>query len=284
MDKKNMLDFSYNTLLLVIGGAICAVSVNGILIPQGFLSSGMTGVTLIIFYTYPVLPVAAMYLLINIPVFVMGGFFVGLRFVLYSIWGMAIYSFMLALLDVNIATGDNMLNAVIAGGLNGIGVAIVLRSRGSAGGSEILSVIMNKVFSITLGTGAIIINVIVLLVSSRIFPMEKVLYTLVYIVVSTQATDFVFHGLSRRKAAFIVSDKWREVLHELTDRHRVGVTLLSGHGGYHGTEKTVLYTVINRRRVSALKKAVIDRDPKAFIAIMGASDVTGVEVGNQPRW
>jgi len=143
---------------------------------------------------------------------------------------------------------------------------------------------MNKIFSITLGTGAVIINCIVLLVSSQIFPMDKVLYTLVFIVVSTQATDFVFHGLSRRKAALIVSDKWREVLHELTNRHRVGVTLLSGHGGYKGTEKTVLYTVINRRTVSALKKAVMEKDPKAFIAIMVASDVTGVEVGNQPRW
>ena len=284
MNLRILQSFFYNTALLITGGAICALSVNGILIPREFLSSGMTGVTLIIFYKYPVLPVGALYLLVNIPVFAMGWFFVGLRFVLYSLWGMFLFSVMLALLNYNMTTGDDMLNAVISGGMNGIGVAIMMRSFGSAGGSEILCVIMNKFFYITLGTGAVIINAIVLLISSRMYPLDKVLYTLVYIVVSTRATDIIFHGLSQRQAVFIVSDRWREIVAELKGKHKIGLTLLSGQGGYRGTEKKVLYSVINRRTVSPVKKAVIEKDPSAFIAIMGASDVTGVEVGNQPHW
>ena len=284
MVKNDIKVFSYNTLLLLFGGAICAVSVNGILIPNEFLSSGMTGFALIIFYKYSVIPVGVIYFLINIPVFVLGWFFVGFRFVLYSMWGMAIYTAMLFLLDFNLGINDNMLNAFIAGGLNGIGVAVMLRSSGAPGGSEIICVILNKFFSITLGAGSIIINAVVLLVSSLLFPIENVLYTLIYIFISGRVTDMVFHGLSKRQAALIVSDKWEEILYELNHIHKVGVTLLKGQGGYLGDDKTVLYSVINRKTVSALKKAVMDIDPKAFIAIMSASDVTGVEVGNQPHW
>jgi uncharacterized membrane-anchored protein YitT (DUF2179 family) len=284
MIKNGIKVFSYNTLLLLFGGAICAISVNGILIPSEFLSSGMTGFALIIFYKYSAIPVGVIYLLINIPVFVLGWFFVGLRFVLYSMWGMAIYTAMLFLLDFSLGINDNMLNAFIAGGLNGIGVAVMLRSSGAPGGSEIICVVLNKFFSITLGAGSIIINAVVLLLSSLLFPVENVLYTLIYIFISGRVTDMVFHGLSKRQAALIVSDKWEEILFELNYIHKVGVTLLKGQGGYLGDDKTVLYSVINRKTVSALKKTVMEIDQKAFIAIMSASDVTGVEVGNQPHW
>lgn len=281
---KNFSAFVYNTFLLSAGAAICAVSVNGILIPQEFLSSGMTGVTLAVFYKYPLVPVWIMYLLINVPVFIIGLVFVGLRFVLYSLWGMVLYSVMLYLCDFRIDITDYMLAAVIAGGMNGLGVAVMLKSYGAPGGSEILSVIMNKFFSITLGAGALIINAAVLLVSCSIYPLDKILYTLVYIVISMVATDYIFHGLSRRQAALIISDKWEEILRELTEEHRIGVTLLHGRGGYHGNKKMILYTVINRRMVSALKKTTTDIDPNVFISIINASDVTGVEVGNQPHW
>jgi uncharacterized membrane-anchored protein YitT (DUF2179 family) len=252
---KRLGDFLYNTLLLSAGGAICAISVNGILIPQEFLSSGMTGVTLAFYYKFPVIPVGIMYLLINIPVFIVGLVFVGLRFVLYSLWGMLLYSVMLFVFNFSICIEDRMLAAVIAGGLNGVGVAVMLKSYGAPGGSEILSVIMNKFFSITLGAGGVIINAAVLLISYSFYPLDKVLYTLVYIIVSM----------------------WGTV-------HKIGVTLLHGRGGYHTNKKMILYTVINRRTVSALKKSATEIDPNVFISIINASDVTGVEVGNQPRW
>jgi uncharacterized membrane-anchored protein YitT (DUF2179 family) len=244
----------------------------------------MTGVTLAFYYKFPVVPVGVMYLLINIPVFILGLVFVGLRFVLYSLWGMLLYSAMLFVFNFSIGIEDRMLAAVIAGGLNGVGVAIMLKSYGAPGGSEILSVIMNKFFSITLGAGGVIINAAVLLISYSLYPLDKVLYTLVYIIVSMWGTDYIFHGLSRRQAALIISDKWEEILKELTDVHKIGVTLLHGRGGYHTNKKMILYTVINRRTVSALKKSATEIDPNVFISIINASDVTGVEVGNQPRW
>lgn len=281
---KHVRAFAYNTLLLAAGGLICAVAVNSFLIPGGFLSSGMTGAALIVYYKYPVMSVGIIYFLINIPVFLLGYFFVGARFILYTMWGMFIYSVMLYLVSFQLPVYDNMLSAFIAGALTGLGVAIVLRSYGSGGGSEILCVIMHKLFSITVGAGSIIINSLILIVAATLFPLDKVLYTFVYILISTIVTDMVFHGLAKRKAALIISEEWLQIVRALTEDLKIGVTVIDGTGGYHGTERTILYSVLLRRDIPTLKKAILDIDPNAFITIMEASDVTGVDVGNQPHW
>jgi uncharacterized membrane-anchored protein YitT (DUF2179 family) len=111
-----------------------------------------------------------------------------------------------------------------------------------------------------------------------------VLYTLVFIAVSAYTTDLVFHGLVRRQAALIISERWPRIVQEMTSGAGFGVTLLSGRGGFEGSERTILYSVLGRSKVPLLKRLVTRVDPNAFIAIMDASDVTDERVGNQPRW
>ncbi len=214
--KNKLRDFFFHTLLLALGSALCAVAVNGILVPHNFLSSGTTGVALLIFYKYPVLPVWLLYLLVNIPVFFLGWFFVGLRFVLFTTWGIFIYSFMLYALRMDYGISDKMLGALAAGGLTGAGVAIMSRSYGAAGGSEVLFVILNKLYSLTLGTGTVLFNSALLAVALLMFPLENVLFTLVFIVTSAVVTDKIFHGLATRQAVLIISDHWQAIAEEMT--------------------------------------------------------------------
>ena len=281
---KKTANFFYQLLLLTVGSVLCAFAVRAFVMPHGFVSRGLTGFALVICYVWPDWPLGAVYFALNIPVFMLGGYFVGRRFVLYSLLGLTVYSLALAVIDVDLAVADPMLCAVIAGALSGVGVAILLRSYGSSGGSEILSVVLNKLFGVTLGTGAMIVNASVLALSAVLFPLEKVLYTLVYVFVSTLFIDKVFHGLARRRTALIMSEHWQAVAETLTRKHKLGVTLLSGHGGFEGAERKLLYSVVQRSEVAALKRTVNEIDGNAFIAIMDADDVTGVEIGNQPHW
>ena len=281
---KKTANFLYQLILLTAGSVLCAFAVRAFVMPHGFISRGLTGFALVICYLWPALPVGAVYFALNVPVFLLGGYFVGRRFVLYSLLGLAIYSLALAFIDVDVAIADPMLCAVIAGALSGVGAALLLRSYGSSGGSEIISVVLNKLFGITVGTGAMIVNAAVLVLSALLFPIEKVLYTLVFVFVSSQFTNQVFHGLARRRTALIMSEQWQAVAEALTRKHKFGVTLLSGHGGFEGMDRKLLYSVVQRQEVSALKRTVNEIDGNAFITIMDADDVTGVEIGNQPHW
>jgi uncharacterized membrane-anchored protein YitT (DUF2179 family) len=128
---------------------------------------------------------------------------------------MVIYSATLSLINCEINLSDPLLAVIIAGALSGAGTALILRSYGSSGGSDILCVILNKLFSITLGTGAILINAVVLILSAFIFPIEKVFYTLVFIFVSGLFTNKIFHGLANRRTAIIISDQWEIIVEKI---------------------------------------------------------------------
>ncbi|MFZ2634259.1 MAG: YitT family protein [Desulfosalsimonadaceae bacterium] len=282
--KKKFYEWAKQTFFLVLGSALCAFAVKAILIPQEFISTGLTGAALVLYYKYPVVSVEALYLIINIPVFLLGWRFVGIRFVLYSVWGMIIYSMILFFIDVQINIADPMLAAVTAGSLSGIGVAIILRSYGSIGGTEIFSVIMHKRFSLSVGTGTAIINGIVLIASALLFPIETVLYAFVYATVNMLILDKIFYGMTGRKAALIISEQWQEIAKDLLGQCNVGITKISGKGGFRGTDKTILYSVINRKNIGAVKKIVLQKDPSAFMTLMTTEDVTGLRIGNQPHW
>ena len=280
---SKLKDFFYQSLLIVVGSFLCALSVKGLLIHQDLVTRGLTGIALLIHYKWAVLPLSAIYLLINIPVFVIGWKFVGRRFVLYSLWGLLIYTLALSLINVELAIEDPMLVVVLAGALSGAGTALILRSYGSCGGSEILCVVLNKLFSITLGTSSMFISVIIVSLLALMFPIEKVLYTLVFIYIHSQFTDKVFHGMAKRRTAIIISNEWTAITKAL-NTHRIGVTLISGQGGFLGEERTLLYSVLTARVVPLLKRTVKEIDENAFIAIMQADDVTGIEIGNQAHW
>lgn len=119
--------------LITVGSALCAVAINGILIPQEFLSAGFLGLPLVIYYSVPALPVAWIYFLLNVPLFAVGWRFVGRRFFLYSLAGMVIFSCAVEFIRVTVPVQDKILSALLAGIITGTGSGIILRSLGSAG-------------------------------------------------------------------------------------------------------------------------------------------------------
>jgi len=280
---KKITNFLYQTFLIAGGSFLCALGIKSLIMPHDLLSQGLTGLSLLIYYRGTPFSISTIYLLINIPVFVLGWWFVSRRFIFYSLWGMVIYATALSVVNIKINVSDPMLAVMIGGALNGLGVALILRSYGSSGGSEILCVVMNKLFSITVGTGAILINIAVLVPAALFFSVEKVFYTLVFVFVSGMFTNKIFHGMAKRRTAVIVSNQWAAIASALREQ-KIGVTFLKGQGSFLAEERMLLYSVLVARSVPALKRIVTEVDPAAFISIMEAADVTGVEVGNQPHW
>ncbi|MBP8651753.1 MAG: YitT family protein [Pseudomonadota bacterium] len=273
-----------NGVLLVVGSIICAVAVNGILIPQNFLSSGFTGASLIIHYLVPSLSVGVIYLLLNIPVFIAGWSMVGKRFFFYSVAGTVIYSLALTVIRIDISIENKILSALLAGIIYGTGSGIILRSYGSAGGTDILAVILQKLMSIQVGTTSLAVNCLILVSASLLFSLEDALYTLAYIYVSAHFMNLVVVGLSKRKAVMIISDHWENISREILKKDRRGVTIIEGTGGYKKDDKRIIYSVVTFQDLPQLKKMISKIDPKAFVVVMDTLEVMGARMGNQPHW
>ena len=269
---------------MIVGSIFCAAAVNGILIPNGFLSAGFTGVTLIIHLLIPSLAAGLIYFLINIPLFLVGWKFVGKRFFIYSILGMSILSLSFHFVHLHVPVTDKILASMLAGIINGCGSGIMLRSLGSAGGLDILAVILNIRFSVKIGTTSLMFNALILSAAALIFSLDTALYTLLFIYVSAQMVNLVVMGLSKRKTVLIVSDEWWRISREILKKDRRGVTILEGKGAYSGDAQHVLYSVLAFQDLPLLKKMISDIDPNAFVVVMDTQEVMGRRMGNQPHW
>ena len=283
-DIKNIRTVCVNLLLIFAGSLLCAVAIKGILIPKQFLAGGLTGLSLLILYALPGLPLGLIYFLLNIPLFVIGWRFIGRRFCLYSIAGVFIFSSVIFFPYPVIPIQDMILSAIAAGLITGAGSGIILRSLGSAGGLDILTIFLYKKFSIRPGMFVLAFNAALMVAAVLRIPMDRVLYTLIYLYVSTQFMNFVLIGLSQRKALMIISPKWKEISQEIMDRLQRGVTVVAGEGGYTGKQLHILYTVISFTELSRFKEMIRKVDPQAFVVVSETLEVMGKGIGNQPHW
>jgi uncharacterized membrane-anchored protein YitT (DUF2179 family) len=274
----------WNLALIALGSALCAVALNGILIPREFLSGGFTGLSLIIHYLFPAFPLGAIYFLLNIPNFAIGWKYVGRRFFLYSVAGMLIFSAAIQTIRIPLPVYDYLLSALLAGVIVGVGSGLILKSLGSAGGTDILSVVLLKLFSIRLGSTILAFNGIILLAAAALFTLEMALYTLIYLYISSYMVNLVVTGLSQRKAVYIISPQWKEISQDIMEELQRGVTILKGEGGFTGKDQHVLYTVITFRELSRLKGLIRRLDPDAFVVVSETLEVMGHRIGNQPHW
>jgi len=238
----------WNLGLITLGSVLCAMGIKGILIPNQFFAAGFTGVALVVHYLVPSLPVAVLYFILNIPLYGLGWIHVGRRFFLYSIAGMLIFSGALAWNYVPLPVYDKIPSAVLAGIITGVGSGIILRSLGSAGGLDILSIILLKQFSIRLGTTILAFNSLVLAAGAILFSLERALYTLIYLYVNSLMINLVVTGLSQRKAVYIISP------------------------------------VVTFRELARLKRMISGIDSNAFVVVTDTLEVMGQRIGNQPQW
>jgi uncharacterized membrane-anchored protein YitT (DUF2179 family) len=274
----------WNLVLITLGSWLCAVAINGILIPQHFVSGGVVGLALVIHYLFSSLSVSLLYFVLNIPLFVLGWMYVGRRFFVYSMAGLFIFSGAVAWTHLSVPVHDMLLSALLAGIITGVGSGIILRSLGSAGGLDILSIIILKRFSIRLGSTIVTFNALILVAAAVFFTLDMALYTLIFMYVSSSMINLVVTGLSQRKAVHIVSPHWERISQDIMEQLQRGVTILGGRGGYSGREQQILYAVVTFRELPRLKQLVNAIDPNAFVVVSDTLEVIGQRIGNQPHW
>jgi uncharacterized membrane-anchored protein YitT (DUF2179 family) len=274
----------WNLLLIFAGCVICAIGIKGILVPKQFLAGGVTGMALLGHYVFPFLPIGVIYFLLNIPLFVIGWMFVGRRFFWYSLAGMVVFSVVMLWPFPFFPVEDMILNALTAGIITGLGSGMILRSLGSAGGLDILSIILFKRFSIRPGTTVMVFHVLILVIALFRLPLERVLYTLIYFFINAYSVNLIVIGLSQRKAIMIISPQWEEISRQIMEKLHRGVTMVKGVGGYSGQQLHILYSVVTLTELSRFKEMIRKIDPSAFIVVTETLEVMGRGIGNQPHW
>ncbi|MBW1712989.1 MAG: YitT family protein [Deltaproteobacteria bacterium] len=272
----------YNMALLTAGSAILAVSVNGILVPKQFLAGGFLGLVLIFHYLLPFLDPGLLYAILNLPLVLLGWFRISRRFVLYTAFGIGVFSLATALIRIKPLPVENLLlAAILAGIIGGTGAGLVFRSLGSLGGMDILAIFLNKKWDIRLGWSYMLFNGLVLLLGAFVFSLEVALYAMIYTFTVSKVMDAVVTGFNQRESVIIISDKAQAIAEQIMTRLKRGVTFLQGQGAYTGQEKKIILTVATLTELGRMKDLVFDIDPQAFVVINQALEVLGKRHGSR---
>ena len=172
---------------------------------------------------------------------------------------------------------DEVLLASIFGGVViGIGAGLILKTRSSSGGTDVLSSILNKLTRKPIGMLQMTIDSVIVMCGLIVFQDWKVpFYSWLTIFLMGKVIDIVIQGYSSDKTFFIVSEKTEEIRHYiLTELHRGG-SIVPVNGMFNRSEKEMIMTVVNRKEVVTLQRAIFKIDPKAFTTIMEAKEILG---------
>ncbi|MCM3322791.1 YitT family protein [Cytobacillus kochii] len=280
VNKKKRKTVSGNSKLVeyvfvLIGSALVAISFNLFLLPNEVASGGVSGISTILKAITGWEPAYVQWAL-NIPLFIAGVILLGGSFGIKTLVGTIFLPFVVFLTkDLEPWTMDPLLASLFGCIGVGLGLGITFRGKASTGGTDLAAQIIHKYTGLSLGVCVALIDGLIVIAAAFVFDIEKGLYALIGLYVTSKTIDIVQVGLGRKKMALIITNRQDEVRDGILNKIDRGVTKLSAYGGYTDHERPVLMCVVDQTEFTKLKQLVQSIDPSAFIIVSDASEVLG---------
>ena len=261
--------------LIAAGSMIFVIGLNTILVQHRLIAGGLAGAAILLNHLQPRLEIGWWYLLLNLPLVWLGWRRVGRRFMLLTIFGMVFFSLSAVWIKPPaLAIEDPLLALLAAGVVCGLGAGLVLRSHGSAGGLDILSVYFKNRFGFSVGAIGFTLNALLLAVGGWLYSLEAALYSALFLFVCSRVVDAVMAGVNPPRVMLVISDRADAVGQVLLQQNNCRITFLKGQGGFSQREKKVIYSVAPLMEIPRLKACVLKEDPDAFVVVNAACEVT----------
>ncbi|GIN64034.1 UPF0750 membrane protein YvjA [Robertmurraya siralis] len=262
-------------IYILIGSAAVALSFNLFLLPNRVASGGVSGISTITDAVFNWEPAYVQWAF-NIPLFIAGVVFLGKQYGLKTLIGTIFLPFIVFLSkDLEPWTNDPLLASLFGGIGVGFGLGIVFRGKGSTGGTDLAAQIIHKFTGLSLGTCVAIIDGLIVLTAATVFDIERGLYALIGLYVTSKTIDLVQIGWGRSKMVMVITNHQQEVREGILNKIDRGVTKLSAYGGYTDQERPILMCVVDQTEFTKLKQLVKSIDPTAFVVVMDAAEVLG---------
>ncbi len=266
--------------LIVIGSFILAAGFVLFITPYKIVPGGVYGISIVLHHLFGT-PVGLVALAFDIPLTIIGIKVLGPRFGMKTVVGFVFTAFFVDGLTYFYGTeplvvGDPLLSSIFGGVFVGIGLGMIFKSRATSGGSDIIAMIISKYTRLPVGQLMIAVDSSIVLVGLFAFQDWKIpLYSLIVIFITGKVIDTILEGIDYDKVLFIISDKSDEIRSKIINDLNRGGTLLKGEGLFSKNDKSIVFTVVNRRETVMLQDYINGIDPNAFVTVMNANEILG---------
>ena len=283
LHAAHLWEAGLNLFTLVVGSVLSALGYALFLVPFNIAAGGVSGISIIINH-YTGWPVGILYFVMNLPLFVLGFFYLGrwqfiwktlIAVVLFSVLSDLFIWYLPQLLSHYPVNEDTLLNAVYGGIMGGVGAGFIYRFGGTMGGTSIVGRIIQQKTGAPLSQIFLYTDGIVILLAGLIFGWEVSLYALLTLFLSGLASDYTLEGPSSVRTATIITDKPEAVAQALIAELGRGVSQWQITGGYTGQTHSMVFCTVYRPQVNELKRVVATVDNKAFVVIGTAHQALG---------
>jgi uncharacterized membrane-anchored protein YitT (DUF2179 family) len=280
VDKKILKREIQDDFFMLIGLFLYAFGWTGFFLPAEITTGGVTGIGALLKYATGISAMMPLtYFGVNAVLLVFSVKIFGFKFSLKTICCVVIMTFLLASMQAIITKplvhSEAFMSCILGGAICGAGIGIVINYKGSTGGTDIVALIINKYYHISVGKAMLFTDVLIISSSYLIFhSVDKIVYGLVAMAASSYAVDLVINGARRSEQFFIFSEKYDQIATEINKLHR-GCTVLDGIGWYTKKNQKVIVVMVKKNEALTIMRIVNDADPRAFISQTSVRGVYG---------
>jgi len=290
--------------MIALGGMLMGFSIAVFLIDTRVVPGGISAIAMTLHYaSNESIPVGFALWVMNIPLFLWGVRELGLTFAYRTVVGFTLSAFSIDLFHgdvpglhqfalnksamvLDLAKNDFLFLIIIGAAILGVGMAFVLKNKGTTGGADVVAAILQKRYSIRPGNSIMIMNVVIitsatLIISTKHLSPDRpalslAFYALLITFIISRIVDIMLDGFDYARSALIISEKHDDISEAIMTKMSRGATELKGRGLYLNTDRDLLMTIITRKELPILKDLIRAIDPQAFVIINTVHEVLGM--------
>lgn len=274
-------------LQMNLGMFLIACSTYFILVPNHFVTGGMTGFSTVLAQQLPILTQSKWLLLLNILVLIIGFIFLGKQTGAFTVYCSLGYSSIMMIFDeLNLIekvaqnghtlTDEPFMELVVGITIYAIGTAIIFYAGASSGGMDIVALIIQKYTNMDVGKAVLYVNSVIAV--SSIFVFRNIttgILSLVGLFMNSFVIDTVIDNFNSCKYFIVITEQPTLVAEYIMNELHHGVTVTDAIGAYTQSKKGMVHTVCRRYEAIKLRQAIKKIDENAFMVITTSSEIIG---------
>lgn len=267
---------------LIVGTFLMAVAYKSIYDSAGMVTGGFSGIGVIVKRIsggiwQEGVPLWVTNTVLNVPLFFVAYNIEGKGFIKNTLLGTVLLTTYLAILpSVPVPEADYLLASVYGGVICGAGVGLVLKSGSTTGGTDMLAVLLHRIWKqYSLANIIQVLDGVIIVIGMIIFGLNVSLYAIIAVYVAALVTDSVLEGAKHARAAIVISEKNDEIARVLLEKIQRGVTQFPASGVFSKKERNVLLCIVSKKQIPELKEIVLEIDEKSFLIVGDVREVMG---------
>lgn len=288
MIPKKVLLTIFDYVVITVGVVLFVMAWTSFLLPNNMIDGGLTGASALLAMVTGI-SVDIWYFGINSALLILAWIILGKSFGVKTIYAIILSTILFRVLGSEsmvclqsipgqpLSVSEKVLVPIIGGLLEAIGLALIIMRGGSTGGTDILALIVNKFWPVTLGRFYLVADFIVitllLFVPGHCF--TDVIYGYITMGVCAYVLDMIMLGKESTIQVIIMSNHNEEIGGYINNQMGRGVTALKAVGWYTQEDRQVLMVMLRKTELPILVKAIKEIDQKAFVTVVPANNVFG---------